>query len=268
MRSVPRSAKNRRAVSFPFPGASPDDAPGVVVRHEREVLVVPAVRQLVDADPLEPIEPVVGGQTRDDALDDASHGGPGHAHHARHGRLIGSLRERGDRVLEDLGEARAGYRPWDHLDDDAARPAVDAPQGVLQLDGETAGVEVTPSPHAAVIPGPAFSAGRAEGRALRRGDPDHEARFGEPEPGDARVLQAEQRAQYSGGAHGEWGCCGGVGTPSVPARPCAFYCPLDLPPSASPAVVFPRSPPPMPPLRAHLSRRSDDEQAPATQPPL
>jgi hypothetical protein len=37
------------------------------------------------------------------------------------------------------------------------------------------------------------------------------------------VLQAEQRAQYCGDAHGRVGAVDGVGTPSVTARPCAFH---------------------------------------------
>jgi hypothetical protein len=59
-------------------GRGPDQASGVVVDHDGEVLVAPLVADLIDADPAQTGQPVgARGEGSFDPGDDRSHGAPG-----------------------------------------------------------------------------------------------------------------------------------------------------------------------------------------------
>jgi hypothetical protein len=173
----------------------PDDAAAVVVGDDRDVLVVTAVAQLVDADSLQAAEPVLRPEPCDDALDDQADGLPGDRHHRRDRRLVGALREVRHDLLERVREARACRRPRHHLRRHAASWALDAPRLILERDGETADVEVPPLATSPVVARRAAAASRAERRAFRGLHRDDELGRREPEGENARVLQAEQLAQ-------------------------------------------------------------------------
>ena len=122
-------------------GRYPHDA-AAVVGHDGDVLVVAAVAELVDADPLQAGEAVCRPEPPHDALEDQPDGLPGDRHHRRDRRLVGPLGEVRDDLLERMREPRAGRRPRHHLGRHAAARAVDAPRLVLERDPETADVEV------------------------------------------------------------------------------------------------------------------------------
>jgi hypothetical protein len=75
----------------------------LVVDDDRDVLVVPAVAQLVDTEETQVVERVAGTKPRHHALDDAADRRPPDAHHVAERRLVGSLREVGDVLLEVVG---------------------------------------------------------------------------------------------------------------------------------------------------------------------
>ncbi len=96
--------------------AGPDDLAGLVVGHDRHVLVVFAIAQLVDADDAQPVQPLVWSkQPTDDALDDAADGGPGDPHQSGNSRLVHTLREVGGLVFEGPREHRARFGPRQKL---------------------------------------------------------------------------------------------------------------------------------------------------------
>jgi hypothetical protein len=115
--------------------------------------------------------------------------------------------------LKGPREARVPVGPRDPFRRHPAVPAVDTPDRVLELHREAASIQMAPASFAAIVARSALAAAPAIRRALGRLRADDELRFGEPEPGDARVLQAEQRAQYAGVAHGERGRVGSLDNP-------------------------------------------------------
>lgn len=74
------------------------------VRDHGHVVVVLAVRQLVDADHAEPEQQVTGSLSTQFALDAAHDRAPGDSHELRHRRLVATL------ALELVGAAGGGFR--------------------------------------------------------------------------------------------------------------------------------------------------------------
>ena len=123
---------------------SPDNVTTFVVDDHGDVLVVASVRQLVDADVREPVEQIWALPTCNNALDDRPDGVPRHAHHVADRRLVATLGEATDVVLERACEPRARLGPGDLLDLDAASRALDATRVVAKVQRHPGEVEMAP----------------------------------------------------------------------------------------------------------------------------
>src|SRR5688572_7848920 len=185
-------------------GGDPDHAATIVVGDDGDVLVMLLVAQLIDADVAQAMEPRQGvaAETTGDALDDPPHGVPGDAQEARDERPVGPLGHQGDELLEGLGEARVGLGPWDLLDPDAASRALGPPQRVAELAPHTAEIEVAPQSSALVIPGACAPASRTPADLPGWCDIDDDSLVSKLRTEDASMIEAEESAKESGGAHG------------------------------------------------------------------
>ena len=106
-------------------GRSPHQRTGIVIHHDREVLVPLLVRDLVDPETAQPGEPVrrlvrVGPHPGDDR----PHRAPGDAHQLTHRGLRRPDGQPGDRVVEPVGVARTMASPGHRRDH---HPVVRAP---------------------------------------------------------------------------------------------------------------------------------------------
>ena len=182
-------AKGRRVLA----AARPHDALGDVIDDHGDVLVMPAVGQLVDADVLQAVERICRAKPVDDTAGDVAHGAPSHAHRVDDRGLVGRLGEVGGVLLEVPGEPRVTLGPGDELDADAAPRAVDAPDRVAKQQPHPGQVEVPPAPAALVValvdPTAAARAPRDGGR--RRDVGDH-ALVVERDGFDTRVLHLRE----------------------------------------------------------------------------
>jgi hypothetical protein len=173
-------------------GLRPDDALRAVIDDDGDVLVVPAVRELVDADVREPVEQVGALVALDHALDDVADGGPGDAHQRADGGLVAALGEAADLVLEGAREPGADVGPRHVLDDDAAARAVDPADIVVEVPGHPGEVEVPPASASTVVATAGAAAAGAPRAAPGRRDLDLEAGVRERATARAGVFQAEQ----------------------------------------------------------------------------
>jgi len=164
-----------------------------VVDDARDVLVVPAVRQLVDAHVLEALETIGGAEPGDDAPDDLADSAPRDAEQPRGRRPIHDLREVRGLVLEVAREARTGIGSRHELGaNTAACPAVNAPMAVSQRHLHPGEIEVPPSPVAVVVHSARLAeARRAVGHARHRRHIDLNPTFGELEAGHPGLFQSE-----------------------------------------------------------------------------
>jgi hypothetical protein len=126
-------------------GLDPDHMALEVVDDDGHVLVVLAVRQLVDPDVRQPIEAIGGAEPAHDTLHDVSHGGPGDPEHGRDGRLVGALRQVRRCLLELPGEPRPVLGPRHRLAHHSAARAVHATQPVPQQQHHAPEVQVSPA---------------------------------------------------------------------------------------------------------------------------
>ena len=105
---------------LPVPLRAPDHAVGVVVEHDRHVLVALLVRSLVDADADQAVEavPGLGVELVVDAPAYAADARPVDAHELGRGGLGGPACEPGDLLLELAREAGGVLGPGHGCDDD------------------------------------------------------------------------------------------------------------------------------------------------------
>src|SRR5213078_2346138 len=171
----------------------PHDAASRMVHDHGDILVMAAVRQLIDADHREPVEQVVVAMTSDYPLDDRSDGAPRDAHHRAHRGLVAALGEVPDLVLERPREPRTRLRPWQLLDLDAALRALDAPRVVPKMKLQPGDVEVPPTAIGVAIVARALPAALGATRTTpRRCDVDDQSGSIEAYIDDASVFQPQQ----------------------------------------------------------------------------
>src|SRR5690606_20741140 len=132
--------------------SGPDDDAALVVDDDSDVLVVPTIGALVDADDPHVVQAIdIAALSTDDALNDLADGDPPDAHELRDRSLVVVLREIGRVQLKRPGESRAAFGPGHGLDLDAAAPAGNPPNAVSDPADHAAEVEVPPGPLARVI---------------------------------------------------------------------------------------------------------------------
>jgi hypothetical protein len=142
-----------------------------VVDDHGQVLVMPPVRQLVDADVLQSIEQLRLTAASHHALNHGAHGPPGDPHRLGHRGLVASLGEVGDVVLEISGVARFVLRPRHQLGNHPASAAVNPPEVVSQRDLHPAEVQVAPGARPLVVdPAPGGATPRAPRQPGGRSD--------------------------------------------------------------------------------------------------
>jgi hypothetical protein len=119
----------------------PDDVAAVVVGDDRQEFTAAFVGDLVDADPVEIIQPRIVDVINNDAADDRIDGFPRAAHQSGDAGLVHTLSQPRDDVLVVAGVPGARTRPRDLLGaDPATSAAVDAVDVCFQPD--LAGAEV------------------------------------------------------------------------------------------------------------------------------
>ena len=171
----------------------PHDAAARMVHDHGDILVVAAVRKLIDADHREPVEQVVVTMTGDHPLDDRPDGAPRDAHHRAHRGLVAALGKVPNLVLERPREPGARLRPWQLLDLDAALRALDAPRVVPKVKLHPGDVEVSPTAiRIAIIARALLVALRATRTTPRRRDVDDQPGSVEARIDDTRVFQPQQ----------------------------------------------------------------------------
>jgi hypothetical protein len=175
-----------------LPWRCPDDAAGDVVEHDRDVLVVLAIRKLVDAYVLQAIKAIAREQASDHSRDDAAHRPPGDAHGCGNRRAVRDLGEVGDVVLEIPRVPGARVRPRNQLGAHAAATTIDATQVVEQRGLHATGIEVTPLASVAVVgPSRAAHAARTDRHTGRRCHGGHDAKRAGARSGNAGQFQDE-----------------------------------------------------------------------------
>lgn len=164
-----------------------------MVDDARDVLVVPPVRQLVDAHVLEAVQTIGRAEPGDDALDDLADCAPRDAQQPRRRRPVHDLREVGSLVLEVAREAAARVGPGHELGAHGTTgPAVHAPLPIPQRHLHAGEVEVPPRAVAVVVHTRCSAlAGRAVRHARRRTYVDHDPGVRELEASNAGVFQRQ-----------------------------------------------------------------------------
>ena len=177
-------------------GMSPHHRASVVVDDDGDVLVMPSVRQLVDADVDQAVEGISRSEAGGDAHDDPSHRLPGDPHQRRHARPVTPLCVPTDQLLERLREPRVVPGPWNSLDGDAAESAVHPPEHVAQLQHHSGEVQVPPRALASVIDAACLAAApRAAGHARRRSYVRHESFLVEEHGENTSLLQLQNLSE-------------------------------------------------------------------------
>ncbi len=175
---------------------SPHDPTRDVIDDDRDVLVVAAVRELVDPDVRQPVEQVARRAPCPDPLDEVADGRPGDPHQLAHGRLVAPLGEVARVVLERPREPRADVGPRQVLDRHATPRAVDPPGAVPQVELHAREVQVAPAPVALpVVARAVVAAARAAGPAPRRRHVHQQPIVHERDIDHAGVFQPEQFAE-------------------------------------------------------------------------
>ena len=179
--------------------AGPHDRAALVVDDGRDVLVVLAVAELVDADVAEAVEARVERSEVlvNHALDDSLHRAPGGPQRAADECQSGVLGEVGTALLEGPREVAVVGRPGDLLGrGPSALPALDAPNFVPEVDLPAAAVEVPPPADPAVVdPAAPAAALRAPRHPPVRADVGDEAVGVEVEPRHEDVVDGEQHSE-------------------------------------------------------------------------
>ena len=184
----------------------PDDSALFVVHHDRDVLVVPAVTELVHADQPQPVE-TVGSRVEgapNDPSDQDPDGPPARAQHLDHGGLAALLGEQGCSLLEGVGEVACVSCPGHALGLHCpALPAVTAPDPVAHVQCHARQVVVPPVPFTGIVDRatlrPALTAaGDRPGRCHVHDEP----RRAEVEVANRELVDAEEGSEYCGRAQG------------------------------------------------------------------
>ncbi len=152
---------------FGAPLGDPHDPAGVVVSDDRQVLMTTAVGDLVHPEMKQIVEPVVAQVLVHDPADDAVDALPRAAHQGRDRGLVRALGQPRHHVFEVAGVAGPRTSPGDFLGADPAMGALDPADITLQPHLADAGVEMTPTTTAGVIPG----SGRVSARASQSASP-------------------------------------------------------------------------------------------------
>src|ERR1019366_1340259 len=199
-----------------------------------DVLVVPAVAKLVDADEAQTVERIVGAQPSHHPLDDAADRGPADAHHVAERRLVGPLREVGDVLLELVGEPGLRRCPRHQLHRHPPPWTADATDLVAEPQAHPRHVQVPPAtPLVAVVNRTnALEAPRAERHAGGRRDVEQHPLGLQVDRDDAGLLQREDPREYRSDAHGGTGLLCWLGSCKVAPPPCALSSPPWLPSAA------------------------------------
>lgn len=183
--------------------AGPHDPPPRVVDHDRDVVVVPTKRDLVDANHVQVLQSLRIEPLLDDPRHDRADAPPVDAHQQPHRRLIHPLGEIGRHLLELLREARSVRRPRHLFHRDPAARALDTLRSVLQPERPATQGEVTPSARrAAVIARTAATAPAAPGLVRPRPEVDHHSLVNQFQVLDDDVDDTEQIPNYCIQAHG------------------------------------------------------------------
>lgn len=121
---------------------------------------------------------------------------PSDAHQRGDAGLVHPLSEKSDDVLEVAGEAHGVFGPRNKFGRHAAPVAVDAVKPIPESHLDAGKIQVPPGSGAGVVdaPSPAAATGAAR-HARRRRDVDDQSCFADFESRDARLLDAEHRAQ-------------------------------------------------------------------------
>src|SRR6201999_145209 len=82
------------------PGADPDDLASVMVGDHSQVTMTAFIGDVVNADPIKPIQAGVIETLGHNPFDDSVDGGPGTTQQTSHRRLVHPLRQPGDGVFE------------------------------------------------------------------------------------------------------------------------------------------------------------------------
>jgi hypothetical protein len=175
--------------------ADPDyGAVVVVVGDHRQVAVSLAVRDLIDPDPIEPVQTMiidVVSNNANNADGDGGHGRPGAAQQPGDGGLVGALGQVGDDVFDVAGEPRRWAGPWHRLGPHpVAAPAGQPADLRLQVQPRGAQVQVAPAAGGPVVD----RAGRPAARAAQPLRPppqqDNDAGRGGLDPDDVGAGMA------------------------------------------------------------------------------
>lgn len=127
--------------------AAPDDAIGIVVKHDRHVLVPLLVADLVDSDADKAIEAVACGSVEAvvDALANGAHAFPVDAHELGNYASVAMYTQPCDLFLEGVREARCVVRPRNRSCDYAMFCASDTKRAVFEISHRGAKVECAPT---------------------------------------------------------------------------------------------------------------------------
>jgi hypothetical protein len=183
--------------------ADPDDRTvAVVVGDHRQVAVALAVGDLIDPDPVQPVQAVIVDVRGNDPDHDRGHGLPGAAQQPGDGGLVGALGQPGDDVFEVAGEpggwARPGHRLGPHpLTAPAGQPA----DLGLQEQPRGAQVQVPPAAGGPVIDRSGRPAARAVQAATSAAQADDDPAWGELHLGHVSTGDGEHLVECGRGAH-------------------------------------------------------------------
>jgi len=210
--------------------ADPHDALAHVVDDDRDVVVVPPERELVDADDGEIVQARRVELLADDALDDGADGAPVDAGQLADRRLAHLLREVGHQLFHAPREARLRRRPRHRLHVHAAVLASDAPRGVAQQRHRLAERQVAPEPRLPrLVDGARLAALGAARSPPARLHVDDQLFPLEHDVFHARRDDAQQASEYGGDAHGGPSIGDESRNPEpTENRPCAFSLSADV----------------------------------------
>jgi hypothetical protein len=173
-----------------------------VVGDHGQVAVALAVGDLVDADPVEPVQAGIVQVISHHAHRDGGHGLPGAAQQPGDGGLVGALGQVGHDVFEVAGEPGCWSGPRHRLGaDPAAAPAGQPADLGLQVQSRGAQVQVAPAAGGAVVDRAGGPAARAAQPATPPPQRHHDPGRRELDPGHVGAGDGEHLVECGGGAH-------------------------------------------------------------------
>jgi hypothetical protein len=186
-------------------GTGPHDLRGLGVRHEREVVMLLAPRDLVHADHEQPLETVRIEHVSDHAFADPSDRAPRDPQQLRDRGLVGPGRQPRHQILDIAREPRAGTGEVHALDHDAMGGTAEPSQPRSDLELERTEIKVAPArvDQAGVVAATApVATVRAHQRRATKRHLDCDGVASDVHLPDVHPIEAQQAVECGRDAHG------------------------------------------------------------------